>query len=174
MNISASSTNSVNSAIPDGPDLDPSFTALLAETATVISSPNFSKVVEAALDHISEELLLSGILANVFGRKQPDEEEASQETAEPRMRLAAMLPGLARWSRLALTGLPNELVNVGARVRSRIYFSVLICYHSAWANSEKSRLSPQSYLPRSRRNASSLAIYLVVEFCAYHIITSHI
>ena len=34
------------------------------------------------------------------------------ESGEVKMRLAGMLPGLARWSALALNGLPNELVDV--------------------------------------------------------------
>jgi peroxin-3 len=95
-----------------GSDCDHTFNNLLGETANIIASANFSRVLEVALDHVSEEILLSGILANVFGRVLSDHEEADRQAAEPKMRLAAMLPGLARWSRLALTGLPNELVDV--------------------------------------------------------------
>jgi peroxin-3 len=89
---------------------DETFDALLFETTNVINSANFSAVLEAAFDHITEEVLLSGLLASVFGDKALD--NAGDENSEPQMRLAAMLPGLTRWSRLALTSLPNEIVDV--------------------------------------------------------------
>jgi peroxin-3 len=93
-------------------DLDPPFNALVAETSSLISSPNFAHVLEAALDEASESVLLAGLLSAVFGRREPDASTAPEDELVPKLRLVDMLPGLARWSRLALTGLPNELVDV--------------------------------------------------------------
>jgi peroxin-3 len=93
-------------------DPDPAFTLLLAETSSLLSSPDFAHVIETALDRASEEVLLSGLLAAVFGRRSPDAPDAAEDVLVPKLRVAAMLPGLTRWSRLALTGLPNELVDV--------------------------------------------------------------
>jgi peroxin-3 len=64
-------------------------------------------------------VLFEGLEKNVFGR---DTGAASPGVARgegdgagaelERIRLAGLLPGLARWSQLALNGLPNELVDV--------------------------------------------------------------
>ncbi|KAI5829366.1 hypothetical protein K523DRAFT_416812 [Schizophyllum commune Tattone D] len=69
--------------------------ALLEETRKTVLSPDFAYVLEACLDR-GTEMLVSGLEDN---------------DDEPRLRLAALLPGLARWSALALTGLPNQLVD---------------------------------------------------------------
>jgi peroxin-3 len=117
----------IDIAIPDSsnglaiPGADETFNTLLSETANLINSANFSVVLEAAFDHISEEVLLSGLLASVFGDKALD--NAADENLEPKMRLAAMLPGLTRWSRLALTGLPNEIVDVSGMSFGDFLFS---------------------------------------------------
>lgn len=64
-------------------------------------------VLSAALDLAAGELGV-GLESNVF----PTGEDVSLE--DTKVRLAGMLPGLARWSKLAITGLPNELVDVSA------------------------------------------------------------
>lgn len=84
-------------------DPDPIFTALLAETRTLLSSSDFSFVLEVCLDRATE-VLFDGLRKNVFVESGSGEEEV-------RIRLAGLLPGLARWSKLALTALPNELVD---------------------------------------------------------------
>ena len=61
-------------------------------------------VLERCLDS-GTEVLLEGLKKNVFAGEE-------DESGEVKMRLAGMLPGLARWSALALNGLPNELVDV--------------------------------------------------------------
>ena len=53
------------------------------------------------------EVLFAGLEKNVFVPKEP-----AQGDDVLRIRLAGLLPGLARWSQLALNGLPNELVDV--------------------------------------------------------------
>jgi peroxin-3 len=65
-------------------------------------------VLEACLDRATE-ILFTNLEQSVF------ESPASSgvDTSEVRrMRLADLLPGLARWSVLAMTGNPNELVDV--------------------------------------------------------------
>jgi len=59
------------------------------------------------LDHATE-ILFESLEKNIF--RPSDEGEGKGE--EVRMRLAALLPGLAKWSQLALNGLPNELIDV--------------------------------------------------------------
>lgn len=51
------------------------------------------------------------------------EEETKEEV---KIRLAGLLPGLARWSQLALNAVPNELVDVSVRVFILLFF--IICF----------------------------------------------
>lgn len=83
---------------------DPVFTSLLAETRNTIVSADFERVLEVCLDRATE-LLFDGLERNVF-------DESTNGGEESRLRLASLLPGLARWSHLAVNGLPNELVDV--------------------------------------------------------------
>jgi peroxin-3 len=90
---------------------DPVFTSLLDETRSLITSSDFERVLELGLDRATE-VLFDGLQKNVFvdSASSPDE---SQDFL--RLRFAGLLPGLARWSHLALNGLPNELVDVRDR-----------------------------------------------------------
>lgn len=85
---------------------DSVFTTLLDETRLLISSPDFGRVLEVGLDN-AMEVLFDGLQKNVF---VDSAEDSNQEPLK--LRLAGLLPGLARWSHLALNGLPNELVDV--------------------------------------------------------------
>ncbi|KAI0030153.1 Peroxin-3 [Vararia minispora EC-137] len=85
-----------------GDGQDPAFTQLLEETRDVLASADFHLVLERCLDKATETLF-DGLRRNVF---VPDAE--GEETP---VRLAGMLPGLARWSSLALNSVPNELVD---------------------------------------------------------------
>ena len=85
---------------------DPEFSALLAETRTILSSSDFSRVLEVCLD-TATEVLFEGLEKNVF---VPNEPAPGDDVL--RIRLAGLLPGLARWSQLTLNGLPNEFVDV--------------------------------------------------------------
>jgi peroxin-3 len=84
---------------------------LIAETRTILSSSDFSRVLEVCLD-MATEVLFAGLEKNVF---VPNEPTPGEEVL--RIRLAGLLPGLARWSQLALNGLPNELVDKIMNVR---------------------------------------------------------
>jgi peroxin-3 len=110
---------------PQSSEKDP-FSVLLEETRAIICSADFSCVLEACLDRATE-VLLSSVESAVFANST----EATVPGEEVRIRLAGLLPGLARWSHLALNGLPNELIDVGfpslssALVVRLMFFSVL-------------------------------------------------
>lgn len=90
------------------------FFTLLSETRKHVSSGSFAHTLEVCLDR-STQILLDGLDKNVFGTPSggwEDPNSALGLTQEPRVRLAGMLPGLARWCHTALNGLPNELVEV--------------------------------------------------------------
>jgi peroxin-3 len=80
--------------------------ALLEETRDLLTSSNFALVLERALDRATS-LLFDGLSQNVFVGEEGEE-------GEVRLRTASVLPGLVRWSSLALNGLPNELVDVSS------------------------------------------------------------
>ncbi|KAI0252869.1 Peroxin-3 [Lactifluus subvellereus] len=82
---------------------EPAFMALLEETRDLLTSPDFALVLERSLDGATK-LLSDGLSQNVFVGEE-------SEGGEVRLRTASVLPGLARWSSLALNGLPNELVD---------------------------------------------------------------
>lgn len=71
----------------------------------MISSSDFERVLEVCLDRATD-VLFEGLEKGVFIQSDTIPGE------EVRIRLAGLLPGLARWSQLALNGLPNELVDV--------------------------------------------------------------
>ena len=93
---------------------DPVFQDLVSETHKQLSSGSFERVLEVCLD-TATEILSKGLEKNVFAGSNSGWEDPNSAlglTQEPRIRLAGMLPGLARWCHLALEGLPNELVDV--------------------------------------------------------------
>ncbi|KAG6867655.1 hypothetical protein C0993_012674 [Termitomyces sp. T159_Od127] len=86
---------------------DPAFLSLLDETRSIINSSDFACVLESCLDRATE-VLFAGLEKSVFVSSEPN-----LPPGEPvRIRLADLLPGLSRWSHLALDALPNELVDV--------------------------------------------------------------
>ncbi|KAJ7045987.1 Peroxin-3 [Mycena alexandri] len=107
-------------AYHSSPSKDP-FTALLDETRSIISSPDFSCVFEACLDRATE-VLLSSVETAVFSSAA----DAAAPGEEVRIRLAGLLPGLARWSNLALNGVPNELVDNILDVRQVAALSAIV------------------------------------------------
>jgi len=99
---------------------DPEFSALITETRTILSSSDFSRVLEVCLD-TATEVLFAGLEKNVFVPNEP----APGDDVH-RIRLASLLPGLARWSQLALNGLPNELVDKIMDVREVSCLSAIV------------------------------------------------
>ncbi|KAI0767564.1 Peroxin-3 [Fomes fomentarius] len=104
---------------------EPTFDAFLSETRTHVASGSFERVLEVCLDHATD-VLCRGVEKHVFGSKIDDSDLLSLGGQEPRERLAAMLPGLARWCHLALEGLPNELVDELAETREVSALSAII------------------------------------------------
>ena len=92
--------------------LDAPFLALLVETRAILTGADFAHVLEGSLD-CATAVLFESLEQNVFAPEAPSAD------GDVRIRLAGLLPGLARWSQLALDGLPNELVDVS--------LSLLIC-----------------------------------------------
>lgn len=92
---------------------DPGFQGLLSETRTHLTSSNLQRVLEVCLDQATETLF-NGLEKNVFLETSVEDGASSGLglVPESRVRLAGMLPGLGRWCRLALEGLPNELIDV--------------------------------------------------------------
>jgi len=87
---------------------DKPFTSLFEETRSLICSSDFMVVLENCLDR-AVEVLLNGLEKNVFVSSEAGEGE------EARVRFASLLPGLSRWSSLALKSIPCELVDVSNR-----------------------------------------------------------
>lgn len=89
---------------------DKPFTSLFEETRSLICSSDFMVVLENCLDR-AVEVLLNGLEKDVFVSSEAGEGE------EARVRFASLLPGLSRWSSLALKSIPCELVDNVLAVR---------------------------------------------------------
>ncbi|KAF9652274.1 hypothetical protein BDM02DRAFT_3153748 [Thelephora ganbajun] len=100
----------------------PAFDRLLEETRSLLQSPDFSIVLESCLD-LATDILFRSIKDTIFiqGGSSVDENGAPLQ-----LRLAGLLPGMARWSHLAFNGLPNELVDQLADIREVEGFSAII------------------------------------------------
>ena len=97
---------------------DPTFQDFLIETREVISSRDFAHVLEVALDRATA-ILFESLEKNVFVNGSLSEGGTSgrggattPSGGDNEIRLAGLLPCLARWCHLALNGLPNELIDV--------------------------------------------------------------
>ncbi|KAI0284632.1 Peroxin-3 [Russula aff. rugulosa BPL654] len=97
---------------------EPAFMALLEETRDLLTSSNFALVLERALDRATS-VLFDGLSQNVFVGEEGEE-------GEVRLRTASVLPGLVRWSSLALNGLPNELVDCLTDLHETASFAAII------------------------------------------------
>ena len=107
--------------------LDEPFIALIEETRSILASSDFAGVLEVCLDKATE-VLFEGLEKNVYGRDAVAAHGGVGEQEVERIRLAGLLPGLARWSQLALNGLPNELVDV----RITFFFSSVLVFVLFW------------------------------------------
>ncbi|KAF9007946.1 Peroxin-3 [Cyathus striatus] len=86
---------------------DRHFASLVEETRDIVNGSDFARVLEVCLDR-GVEVLFEGVEGEVFS--PPVTLGEGQE--EKRLRLASLLPVLARWSRRMVNGLPSELVDV--------------------------------------------------------------
>jgi len=98
---------------------DKLFTSLLEETRSLVCSSDFVIVLENCLDR-AVEVLLNGLEKNLFVAGE------AREGEEARVRFASLLPGLSRWSSLALRSIPCELVDVSDRSFVNFDHQVLI------------------------------------------------
>lgn len=99
------------------PDKD--FESLVSESRQLILTPSFEAVFEASLE-TSFSLFFSFLEKEVFG--------VNATTGEPgkALRLVDVLPGMARWSRIAISGIPNELIDSVSGRKELTEFSALI------------------------------------------------
>ncbi|KAG2363067.1 Peroxin-3-domain-containing protein [Suillus spraguei] len=108
---------------------DPIFSSLLTQTRAYLAGLDFAYALSAALDRATV-VLVDGLRAKVFvdsntpnvpeglSATNPIDLTVEEETKEEiKIRLAGLLPGLARWSQLALNAVPNELVDNVMAVR---------------------------------------------------------
>jgi len=102
--------------------VSPAFDRLLEETRSLLQSPDFLIVLESCLDRATDTLFKS-IKDTIFVQSGSSVDESG---APLQLRLAGLLPGMARWSHLAFNGLPNELVDYLAEVREVEAFSAII------------------------------------------------
>jgi len=109
---------SQSSAMRDSPTFD----GLLIETRTLLQSPDFSVVLESCLDRATD-ILFKSIKDTIFAQGGSSVDRSG---APLQLRLASLLPGMARWSHLAFNGLPNELVDQLADIREVEAFSAII------------------------------------------------
>ncbi|KIK22511.1 hypothetical protein PISMIDRAFT_102302 [Pisolithus microcarpus 441] len=96
---------------------DPRFISLLDETRAYLSGPDFAYALTCALDRATGVLidhLHKRVFVDTESTLGPAEEKTSDKDGredELKIRLVGLLPGLARWSQLALNATPNELVD---------------------------------------------------------------
>ena len=97
--------------------LETGLSRLLGEMRETIASPSYAHVLEKSLDRATD-ILMDGLRRNVF---VGDTASGLGEEAE-KVRLAGLMPGLARWSHLALNTVPNQLVDVSSSLCHLKYF----------------------------------------------------
>ncbi|KAI6141895.1 Peroxin-3-domain-containing protein [Pisolithus tinctorius] len=130
-NPSSSGEAQQESALLSSLRSDPRFTSLLDETRAYLSGPDFAYALTCALDRATG-VLIDHLHKQVFVDTRSDPNPAEENTKEHhdkgrrediegtnvthakeelKIRLVDLLPGLARWSQLALNATPNELVD---------------------------------------------------------------
>ncbi len=105
--------------MPPAHDDDPQFSALVEETRRTIASPDFARVFDVCMER-AVEVLFDDLEKEVYFPNSMQQQFVASEGSsgilpggdEVRIKLAALLPGLTRWSRDVLNGLPNTLVDV--------------------------------------------------------------
>lgn len=169
---SSTANSNQGSVLLSSLESDPRFTSLLAETQAYLSGPNFAYALTCALDR-AMGVLVDGLRARVFvdagntvnaaeGDASEHRDRDGQETSEVinadtevpeeelKIRLVGLLPGLARWSQLALNSTPNELVDVSPDCSSTITFPdfpwLCILCRTLWRSGKYLRWKPSSFL----------------------------
>lgn len=100
---------------------------ILNETQDFLDSPDFSIVLRSCLDKSFE--LLSSSLSHLFVDMPAVASGRFEEVSEKKVRLAAILPALARASHSVLEDMPNEYADALANNRELQEFSAVVFSH---------------------------------------------
>lgn len=112
-----------------GPSKHPALDALVSEARAWLHGADFALVLPAALVR-AEGVLLAALESDLF---RPDEENLEQRVGPrirkiptKRVRLATLLPGVARWAHAAVQGHPDELVDAVAGLHEVEVFCAIV------------------------------------------------
>ncbi|KAJ8475238.1 hypothetical protein ONZ45_g15682 [Pleurotus djamor] len=113
---------------------DKQFQQLLDETQQTIASPDFARVlevcmeraVEALFDDLEKDIFFPHSQAQAAAAAGLEGDDSLAGGEEVRIRLAALLPGLTRWSKDVLNGLPNVLVDTLMNTREVAALSAIV------------------------------------------------
>ncbi|KAF8688663.1 Peroxin-3, partial [Rhizoctonia solani] len=102
--------------------IDPALSTLLSATRDHISSADFAIALRKCIDlgtiAMKDGLIRSGEFGEI-ANTNPDSEGA-------KVKLAALLPGVARWTHLALNGVPNEIIEGFGELREVAGYSAVV------------------------------------------------
>ncbi|KAF4573537.1 peroxin [Pleurotus pulmonarius] len=124
---------SSSTSMPPAHDDDPQFSALVEETRRTIASPDFARVFDVCMER-AVEVLFDDLEKEVYFPNSMQQQFVASEGSsgvlpggdEVRIKLAALLPGLTRWSRDVLNGLPNTLVDTLTNTRETVALSAIV------------------------------------------------
>ncbi|KAH7337403.1 Peroxin-3 [Rhizoctonia solani] len=102
--------------------VDPALSTLLSASHTHVSSADFAIALRKCLDLGTAAMKEGLIRSGEFG--EPQSADANSEG--PKVKLAALLPGVARWTHLALNGVPNEIIEGFAESREVAGYSAIV------------------------------------------------
>ncbi|KAF8310422.1 hypothetical protein DL93DRAFT_2084612 [Clavulina sp. PMI_390] len=117
----------------------PGLRSLIASACAYVSSADFGVVLGACVDRASR-VLVRGVGEEVFdvggdgstsgwrgrGIVELQEGDEDEEDRPRKVRLAAMLPAVTRWSHLAVSGIPNEVLESMSDLREMTAFSAIM------------------------------------------------
>ncbi|KAJ1301311.1 hypothetical protein OPQ81_003713 [Rhizoctonia solani] len=102
--------------------VDPALSTLLTASHTHISSADFAIALRKCLDLGTIAMKDGLIRSGEFGETT----NAGTDDEGPRVKLAALLPGVARWTHLTLNGVPNEIIEGFAELREVAGYSAIV------------------------------------------------
>ncbi|CAE6484871.1 unnamed protein product [Rhizoctonia solani] len=102
--------------------VDPALSTLLTASHTHISSADFAIALRKCLDFGTIAMKEGLIRSGEFGEAT----NTSADSESAKVKLAALLPGVARWTHLALNGVPNEIIEGFAELREVTGYSAIV------------------------------------------------
>ncbi|KAF8597589.1 hypothetical protein BDV93DRAFT_369641 [Ceratobasidium sp. AG-I] len=110
--------------------IDPALSTLLTASCTHIASADFSlalrKCVDLGVGAMRSGLVRSGEFGEAAAAASRSGSASGVEEGEEKVKLAALLPGVARWTHLALNGVPNEIIEGFAELREVGGYSAIV------------------------------------------------